>query len=91
MNKPRKRAIFPVECICGCSEIFYTNRKNKHYKNASHKNRAYQLIHPRHKIGLRSVITLDEIRYGLVRLDTVKDGDILTLNGKTFYIYSTPK
>ena len=65
MAKPRKRAISPVECICGCGEIFYTNRKNKRYKNAQHKMKCWDKGHPQQKLRLVPSIVLDGWMYDL--------------------------
>jgi hypothetical protein len=72
MTQPPPKAdpkIYPVfPCACGCGKTFEKKRSNQRFYG-NHRNKLYDQINPRHRVGIRSTITIDGIRYRLVRDD----------------------
>ena len=53
-----------VPCACGCGKTFEQKWTTQRFYG-NHRNKYYDQIYPRHKIGLRSTITIDGWTYEL--------------------------
>jgi predicted nucleic acid-binding Zn ribbon protein len=79
----------PIKINCdNCGKAIELRRKGR-FCSVKCKTALYERENPRHKIGRQSVITLDEIRYGIIRLDTIKDGCTLTFDAHRYTITKT--
>ena len=69
-----------VSCACGCGKTFIKKRSTQKFFG-NHRNKYYDQRFPRHKIGVRSTITLDGWVYPLGKpwraIDVKTDGDSL--------------
>jgi hypothetical protein len=53
-------------CSCGCGTEYEAVKPNQRYCRASHRNRAFQVAHPRQKVGVHTRMILGGRKYRLI-------------------------